>query len=400
MLLNPMVTVSSPKRHDQEAATENKTRVYDQTTDDYHQTMDEKSHVEHVARTETQNDFTSFLNDIPTREPPILEAPIEKLSPQARRQLKAELFLEYQNRNPDFRYCPIILSLEESSLEEIQTAVEFVRRKKDHENTKGNVKNLMVMGAQGVVAAVNSYNLVGCDMSQWGKDFAYELNSKNDYDDLLDELIRQYRNKLEMPIELKLVLAVGGSFVKGVMTQREIMKLEARAEEELRRKLAARDAERERVAEQEQVHAANQHFTQHVPQHVPQHVSQQQQQQQQNVQDALAEQIRSFHEQQIRTAAVSEPAALLFDGPARTAVEMRELLKEHLLDDDDDDEEEEDQKMMEPMVIQSVQVSQPKIEELVEEEGKPKRKGVAKPRSKTPKKKSKDEDEDEMVLAI
>lgn len=363
MLLNPRVTVASSPlkheflRHDDDEETKRAPDVdIDDKTHDFLDRMtrdiatfenrrsgsrsaspDRRSVVSRRSNAEggyrdKLDDFNTFIQTA-TSAPPLV-APTEKLTPEARRRLKAELLQEYQKKNADYSFCPTVLTLEDS-LEDIMDAVEFVRVKKGHESSKEMAKNMMGIASFGLVQMVNKFNLVGCDMTPWSEDFVYELREKCAYDDLLDDLIRTYRSKISMPTEYKLVLAIGTSFAKGVFS----CKAQAKAEKERREKMEAQKAlkesqtlqiEQARNADLMRQHLERQQMLQML----------QQQQQQQSMHPSFQMRQASPPPQttsplQMPMTDVPEVPQMVFDGPKNSVQEMRALLSDKFMMDDE-----------------------------------------------------------------
>lgn len=277
-------------------------------------------------RADKLDDFNTFIQSA-TVAPPLV-APTEKLTPEARRRLKAELLQEYQKKNSDYSYCPTVLTLEDP-LEDIMDAVEFVRIKKSHESAKTWAKNAMGMASYGLVHVVNKFDLVGCDMTPWREDFAYELGEQGKYDDMLDDIIRTYRSKITIPTEYKLVLAIGTSFAKGVFT----CKAQAAAEKDRRERLEAQRALKETQESQREQARNMELMRQHLEQQQQQHQEQQQQlmQQMQQFQYQMAPQTLSPVQMPVQTPA---PPRGIFDGPKNSIQEMRALLADRVMDDE------------------------------------------------------------------
>jgi len=361
MLLNPRVTVaSSPLKHEflrrdeaDDEETKREVDIDDKTHDFLDRMTRDMATLDHrrsrtaspdrrsvVSRRSNADggyrdkldDFNTFIQTA-TAAPPLV-APTEKLTPEARRRLKAELLQEYQKKNADYSFCPTVLTLEDS-LEDIMDAVEFVRVKKGHESSKEMAKNMMGIASFGLVQMVNKFNLVGCDMTPWSEDFVYELREKCAYDDLLDDLIRTYRSKISMPTEYKLVLAIGTSFAKGVFS----CKAQAKAEKERREKMEAQKALKESQTLQiEQARNADL-MRQHLErQQMLQMLQQQQQQQQMHPSFQMRQPSpppQTTSPLQMPVSDVPEVPQMVFDGPKNSVQEMRALLSDKFMMDDE-----------------------------------------------------------------
>jgi hypothetical protein len=185
--------------------------------------------------------FTAAVPSDEVADP--LETPEELLSPIQLSREKARLLNEYREVNTNFVYNQTELSME-SSLHDIRTNLFLVKDQKSRVQGRKLVRKMMTVGATAAVGISNQYEVFGVDMTDWLKLFNHEVNTEGDYDDIIDELVTKYKQKMSMPVEVKLAVAVATSFGTAVINKREEVKLL----KQMKEKMEEERQERERHA--------------------------------------------------------------------------------------------------------------------------------------------------------
>lgn len=255
--------------------------------------------------------------------------PYDKLSTEGVRRRKCELLHEYQTKNVNYAYSPTVLTME-NSLDEIENELAWVRTKKSQESSREIFKKSLLFAAQGLVTINNAYKPFGCDMTDWYKDFQYEVNDKHDYDDYIEEIVLKYQSKLAMPVEFKFALALGSSFAKGVYEKKQALRYEEQMREMHIKAMAEKEAFKEMQAERELRAAAKAWQMQQMQEH--QRFDQQEPREELKLTPAAP--YRQSSPPPVRIPSPSPPLIHL-EGPSRTAEEMKELLRDQMLDDSD-----------------------------------------------------------------
>lgn len=194
-----------------------------------------------------------FAAAIPTDDvPDAMETPEELMSPMQRDHEKVRLLNEYRDLNVNYMYNSTELSMD-NSLHEIRTNLFLVKDQKSRAQGRKVMKKVMTVGATLAVGATNRYELFGegVDMNDWLKIFTHEVEVQGDYDDIIDELVSKYKQKMAMPVEIKLALMVATSFGTGVMNKKEELKVIQQM-----REMEKEKQERERMAREEIQNAA------------------------------------------------------------------------------------------------------------------------------------------------
>ena len=181
-------------------------------------------------------------------------APYDKLTEEGQRRRKCDLLLEYQEKNANYQYSTKILSMDDR-LEVIENELDYIRAKMSQQTSKRFFKKSLVFAAGGLVQANNLYQPFGVDMSEWHKDFTYDVQTKNDYDEYVDEIVQKYRSKLALPVEVRFAWAVGMSFVGGVIQKKQEVQHEAKIREMYLKKQREKQQEREEQAAHEMMMA-------------------------------------------------------------------------------------------------------------------------------------------------
>ena len=289
--------------------------------DDYY------SHGQQQHAFEDTNDFrrtilggvSSIKSEVPDPMLPTENA----MSDEQCNQLKLQYLSEYRRKNPNYEYSPKELSMDDS-LGTIKRELDFVRREKSKEGGKRIVKKGLGIAAQGLVYLNNQYQPFGVTMDHWRNQFDQELNVHNDYDEMIEEIVQNYGDRLSLPVEIKLAIALSTSFGCGMIAARE----EKRMMQEILQKEQAR---KEEIAQKEMMEAA---ASIGVHQQQQQHGRSFHNNKGGNVSISNNPLNMLFNRQNTRVA--SPPAPIIqLSGPSRSADEMRQLLQDQFMEDSD-----------------------------------------------------------------
>lgn len=255
----------------------------------------------------------SFVNRFaspPMNDPPVMDE-------TTRRRRKCEMLIQYAKLNRGYEFSDKRLTTDHS-YDEIQEEYEYVLAKKSAETKMGLAKRGIVLLAQGLVEVNNKFDPFGVDMSEWASCVDYEVNEQMKYDEIIQELVTKYSKKMEMPPEIKLLMALGGSFATAVMVEKR--------QQDLRRQMQANkdymDAQIQAQV-QAQLEAQLKNLSQQasaVPQQSP-------------PQSHLQSHVQSRSQVVQSEQASPMEEVLLFQGPTPSAEEMKALLRNQMIDD-------------------------------------------------------------------
>lgn len=218
------------------------------------------------------------------------------------RRKKSTLLHQYGLKNKDRRYSSKVLTMD-SDLREIQDELQFVETRKSMEGNLSLWKTGLVILSDGLVRMNERFDPFGVDMSEWSQRMWYDVMQKGSYDEVLLELVDKYKGTVPIGPELRLLTMLGMSFGGTLLTkkqeQAQLEKLRREQERHINAEVEARL--RERLAQQK--------FKQPSPRRQP----------------------RSAPAPPQRAPARS-PSPTELQGPTFTAEEIRNLMKNDLLD--------------------------------------------------------------------
>jgi hypothetical protein len=216
------------------------------------------------------------------------------------RRKKSILLHQYGLKNKDRRYSSKVLTMD-SDLREIQDELQFVETRKSMEGNLSLWKTGLVILSDGLVRMNERFDPFGVDMSEWSQRMWYDVMQKGSYDEVLLELVEKYKGTVPIGPELRLLTMLGMSFGGTLLTKKQ----EQAQLEKLRR-------------EQER------HINAEVEARVRERMQQQQRQKAARPMPRAAK------------VPTRSPSPTELQGPTFTAEEIRDLMKNELLDSSDE----------------------------------------------------------------
>lgn len=178
----------------------------------------------------------------------------ETMSSDDIRREKNYFLQQYLEKNKNHIYSTKKLSMD-NTLDEIRNELEFITRKRERANSLAMWKRGLIFFVEGV-ARFNDYvgDPFDIDLTDWAKDTEWDINRAGAYDEVLEELAENWRGKMPMAPEYKLIFLMGTSLANGVMKKKsEKAQMAKRIEDEKR--MEARIMNRIRSEMAQQAHA-------------------------------------------------------------------------------------------------------------------------------------------------
>lgn len=163
------------------------------------------------------------------------------------RRKKSFLLHQYSLKNKDKRYSSKNLTMD-SDLREIQDELQFVETRKSMEGSLSLWKTGLVILSDGLVRMNERFDPFGVDMSEWSQRMWYDVMQKGSYDEVLLELVEKYKGTVPIGPELRLLTMLGMSFGGTLLTkkqeQTQLEKLRREQERHINAEVEARVRER------------------------------------------------------------------------------------------------------------------------------------------------------------
>ncbi|KAI9190671.1 uncharacterized protein BJ171DRAFT_542370 [Polychytrium aggregatum] len=100
----------------------------------------------------------------------------------------------------------------DDDIEDIHNARALNMSRRTFSSSMAFWRKMLLFAADGVVYLNNTLELTGVDMTDWARKIQYDVEDKGEYDQVLQELIEKYKDRMKMSPEISLALGLGTSF--------------------------------------------------------------------------------------------------------------------------------------------------------------------------------------------